>query len=149
MNKYTIIGLLTLSLAAAAPALARDDHRSYDKHRNYSSHQNHNKHSGKHVQKYEKKYYSAHKGHKSKHHNKSYYNENRYDRNHYKSRHYKRNLDRHYRHNNRHYYSHSYSRRHHGYNHYSRHGNYVDDYFAILGGTILVNELLYHSHEHH
>ena len=32
--------------------------------------------------------------------------------------------------------------------HYSRQSHFVDDYFTILGGTIVINELLYHSHEH-
>jgi hypothetical protein len=118
-QRYILTGLLAFALiATATPALAKDHHDN--KHKVFYSHND--KHD------YDKHYYKhkrVHQSHGKKHHKKNYYN------NHHNTKHYYQHRGTHYR---RHY--------KHG------HSSYIDDYFAILGGTILVNELLYHSHEH-
>ena len=76
------------------------------------------------------------------------------NRHHDNGRHYDRSHDR--RYYSSHKYGHKrrqhYNNRHHYYGHqryYYRSNNYVEDYFTILGGTILINELLHHSHDYH
>ncbi len=121
MKNLAIVGLLTASLViAAAPALAKDRDYGQDKHRDkYSARQQHD--YGKHDnQSHDRRYYSSHKyGHKSREH---YSNHHRY-------------------YGNQRYYSRQ--------RYYYRNNDYVEDYFAVLGGTILINELLHHSHDYH
>jgi hypothetical protein len=150
MQTFTIIGLLTISMMALPiTALAKDHHNdrnqrdAYQNSRHYDQHAGHNKHAS---QRNKKIYYSGQVSH----------NDNRYKR---YSKHNNHNVSVHK------YYDQKDHRtyKHHGYNHqpyvhgyylrrnglyYSRQSHFVDDYFAILGGTILINELLYHSHEH-
>lgn len=135
-QRYILTGLLAFALiATATPALAKDHH---NKHKVFYSHND--KHG------YDKHYYKHKRIHQSygkKHHKKHYY---RHKAAHH-HRHY-HNYSHDYRHSyDRHYYKHGHHYKH---RHHYRHGhsNYVDDYFAILGGTILINELLYHSHQH-
>lgn len=136
-QRYILTGLLAFALiATATPALAKDHHDN--KHKVFYSHND--KHG------YDKHYYKHKRIHQSygkKHHKKHYY---RHKAAHH-HRHY-HNYSHDYRHSyDRHYYKHGHHYKH---RHHYRHGhsNYVDDYFAILGGTILINELLYHSHQH-
>ncbi len=147
-QRYILTGLLAFALIATAmPALAKDHHDN--KHKVFYSHND--KHD------YDKHYYKhkrVHQSHGKKHHKKNYYN------NHHNTKHYYQHRGTHYRRHNNHSYSHDYGhsydryyykqRRHYKHRHHYKHGHssYIDDYFAILGGTILVNELLYHSHEH-
>ena len=162
-KSYILVGLFAVALiATATPALAKDYHDG--KHKTYSSYHTHHKyaydkhsyrHSYKHPYKHSYNHGHVHKGrHKDDH--KKY--KKHYKNKKYYSTHYRRHSAYHYRRNgyDRYYYKHGhgYKYRHHhkhGHSHRSHshyHKNYVDDYFAILGGTILVNELLYHSHGH-
>jgi len=126
MKRLTIIGLLTASLAmTATPALAKDRHHGQDKHydnfsaRQYDSYKSHDKHYNR---SDNRRYYSSHRSGR----NYGYsYGHKRHDYNGYRH---------HYRGHQRYYY---------------RSDDYVEDYFTILGGTILINELLHHSHDYH
>jgi hypothetical protein len=136
-QRYILTGFLAFALiATATPALAKDHHNS--KYKVFYSH--HDKHG------YDKHYYKHKRIHQSygkKHHKKHSYR-------HKAARHHRQylNYSHDYRHDfDRHYYKHGHHYKHR--NHFRHgHSNYVDGYFAILGGTILINELLYHSHQH-
>ncbi len=120
MKSLAVIGLLAASIAlTATPALAKDRH--------YSSDRQYEAHSDRH-RSYNHDYRRG-----SKHHYRNY------DRRHDYGRHY----------GHKRYHRFNDSHRYYGHRYYYRSHDYVDDYFVILGGTILINELLYHSHERH
>jgi len=120
MKCLAMIGLLIASIGlAATPAFAKDRHYSSD--RQYESYSD--RHRG-----YNQGYHPG-----SKHHYRKYHRRHDYGH-HYGHKRYHRLNE---------------PRRYYGHRYYYRSHDYVDDYFTILGGTILINELLYHSHEHH
>jgi hypothetical protein len=126
MKRLTIIGLLAASLAmTATPGLAKDRHHGQDKHR-YS---------------FSARQYDSYKSHDKQYNrsdNRRYYSSNRSGRNYNDNYGHKRHDYNDYRH---HYRGHQ--------RYYYRSDNYIEDYFTILGGTALINELLHHSHDYH
>ncbi len=135
MKKLALIGILTTSLAVlATPALARD----YDSNRDF----------------YARHHYEQR--HDDRDYDRRDYNHRDYDRHDY--RHDRRDYDRRdYRHDNRYkkhsakhhqkYYRcgyHSGYRGHHDHAHY--YDNRTGEYLAIIGGTILITELLRGHH---
>ena len=153
-QKLTLIGLLAVSLVVTAvPALAKDHHQDRNKHQSYQSSRQHGQHAvhnkrnlRQHSQKYSQKHFSSGRSYYRSDHNARINSGHKYD---YK-RYYQK---RHHAHLNNHgYRHHRYLRGHHLYRYgqrYYRYDDYVEDYFSIIGGTILLNELLYHSHENH
>jgi hypothetical protein len=121
MKRLTIIGLLAASLVmTATPALAKDSHHGQDKHRDNFGARQHDSY----------KSYKSDDKHYNRSDNRRYYSSHRSGH----KRHHYNNYRHHYRGHQRYYY---------------RSDNYVEDYFTILGGTILINELLHHSHDYH
>ncbi|MEH6617247.1 MAG: hypothetical protein V7699_05380 [Porticoccus sp.] len=124
MKNLAMISLLTVSLAmAAVPTLAKDRHYGQDKHRDSVSTR---QHDGR---------YNDGKHYKRSDEHRRYYSGQKYSS---KSKHQYRH---HHYYNPRQYYGHP--------RYYYRSNDYVEDYFTILGGSILINELLYHSHDDH
>jgi Ni/Co efflux regulator RcnB len=126
MKLLAIIGLLTASLAlTATSALAKDRYHGQDKHRENFSARQHSSDSSldKHDNRRDSRRYSS--SHRAGH-----------------------NYGHNYAH--KHYHDNNYRHHYRGYpRYYYRHDRYIEDYFTILGGTILINELLHHSHDYH
>lgn len=126
MTKHVITGLLTLSLSFAVmplTALARDHHDNRGGHKYHQSYQQHRPAAPN------KRIFKSHNSRYAPtvirvHTDRNYKYEQRY----YKQRH---------------------SHRHNNYHHIHRQGAYIENYYTILGGSILINELLHHSHDHY
>jgi|GEM_PF-645557 len=139
MKKLAIIGLLTTSLAlGAAPALARD----YDRGKLFSS--DHHRYEHRHEHR-------EHRNDRRNEHRDDYRRDKHYDKRRYDDRYYHRfSYSDRYRHDVKYHYKHyrcGYhpgSRAHHNHNHY--YDSRTGEYLAIIGGTILLTEIL---HGHH
>ena len=146
MKNLTMISLLMVALATTVvPAFAKDRHYGQDKHRDGDSDRQHDKNfsGGKQYHQPDKhrRYYSGQKfSRNDDKHYKRHHEHKRYS----SGRKYSSKPKYHYRHHN------DYSPRYYAHpRYYYRSNSYVEDYYTILGGTILINELLHHSHDYH
>ncbi len=129
MTNYVITGLLTLSLTLAVmplTAYAKDRHdnrSSYKYHQSYRQSDKPNITYNRVFKSYDRRY----DAHQSKKHTQKHTYDRRYIKQYNGHVHY---------YDNRHYRS-------------GRHDDYINAYFTILGGSIVINELLHHSHDHY
>jgi len=133
---------LILCFTALAITLSANAHSDNDRKKHFRHYDNH--YEKRHFKHYRKEhgYYKQHKRH-------TYYGDRLQRKPLYKHG-YKHGHKHGLRHGHKHHYKHGYR----GYyprhyrHHTHRHRNYANDYWKIVGGTILLNEILHHSHSH-
>ena len=150
-NAIVLTALITALSVVAVPALAGDHEKKRRHDSQQDRHQGQNRHHDRHQDRYQDR----------KHHNDSGYHRSfcrHFGQSYRRDSSYKHGYRNHHRYN--HYYNRGYGHRYgHRYGHPRRgyHGNHLysqcnsyhsrNDFLKIVGGTLLLGELLYHGHK--